>query len=611
MDTQSMFLHAFIYLTAALVAILLGKRLGVGAVLGYLAVGIAIGPWGFGLIGEQSEDVMHFAEFGVVMMLFIIGLELEPAMLWKMRRAILGLGGMQVLVSSLAIGGVAVTFGMHWKPALAVGLILALSSTAIILQTLAERGLMRTEAGKSSFAVLLFQDIAVIPIIAILPLLGTLQAEGGPGAHHAPALLGNLPGWAHALSTVGAVLLVIMLARWAARPLFRMVAATRQREAFTASALVLVIGVAILMTMVGLSPALGAFVAGVVLASSEYRHELESDLAPFKGILLGIFFIGVGIGIDFGHVGRNLITVVGFTFGLIFLKGILLLLLAHFNGLRKDASLLFACSMAAGGEFAFVLIGISLGGGVLTPETGRTLTAVVAISMALTPLMIMASQRFACRPEAGTESSREADVEDEESPVIICGFGRFGHTVGRLLRTQGIGCTVLDRDEDQIDLLRAIGIPVFYGDATRPDLLAAAGAAKAKILVVALKEGDVVAHIIQVVRNSFPHLKLFLRAHSRLEAYEFLELGEEHIYRETLDSSLVMSTDIMADLGIPRQEAERIAKLYRENDERMVREMARHRHDRKEYVSRAKDYVRTLDELMRRDVEEETEQEDR
>ena len=356
------------------------------------------------------------------------------------------------------------------------------------------------------------------------------------------------------------------------------------------------------MTMVGLSPALGAFVAGVVLASSEYRHELESDLAPFKGLLLGLFFIGVGMGIDFGHIGENVLSVAGLTVGLLVVKGIVLLTLAHLNGLKKDSSFLFASSMAAGGEFAFVLLGIALTAGVLTAEIGRTLTAVVAISMAVTPIMILVTQRIACRKDDKEESSREADVEDEESPVIICGFGRYGHTVGRLLRTQGIGCTVLDRDEDQIDLLRSIGIPVFYGDASRPDLLTAAGAAKAKILVVALKDGDVVSHIIHTVRHSFPHLKLFLRAHSRIEAYEFLDMGENQIYRETLDSSLVMSVDIMADLGIPHAKAEKIAKQYRENDERMVREMAIHRHDHKEYIGRAKEYVKALDELMRRDV---------
>lgn len=605
MDIQNLFLQAFIYLSAVLLAILLGKRLGVGAVLGYLLVGILIGPWGLGLIGEQNQDVMHFAEFGVVMMLFLIGLELQPPMLWSMRRRILGLGGSQVVLTSLAIGAVSMLLGLPWQAALAVGLILSLSSTAIVLQTLAERGLMRTEAGKGSFAVLLFQDIAVIPIIAALPLLATYPGLHTDGGHSgAGKILGHLPGWAQALGTVGVVLAVVLLTRWLSRPVFRMIAATSQREAFTAAALVLVIGVAILMNMVGLSPALGAFVAGVVLASSEYRHELESDLAPFKGLLLGIFFIGVGMGIDFGHIGKNLISVLNLTVGLLLFKGALLLVLAHFNGLKRDASLVFACSLAASGEFAFVLLGIALGSGVLTAETGRTLTAVVAISMTLTPVLIILSQRLAFRDDQRGENSRDADVEDEESPVIICGFGRYGHTVGRLLRTQGIGCTVLDRDEDQIEVLRSIGIPVFYGDASRPDLLAAAGAAKAKVLVVALKDEEVASHIVHTVRHSFPHLKLYLRAHSRLEAYKYLEMGEDNIYRETLDSSLVMSVDIMSSLGIPHIKAETIAKRYRRNDERMVREMAKHRHDRKKYIGRAKEHVKTLDELMRRDVDE-------
>ncbi|MBC7979687.1 MAG: cation:proton antiporter [Armatimonadetes bacterium] len=600
-----MFLNTFIYLSAALVAILLGKRFGLGAVLGYLLMGIVIGPWGLGLIGEQTPDVMRFAEFGVVMMLFLIGLELQPSMLWKMRRKILGLGGLQVLSTAVLIGTFTMFSGHPWQASLAIGLILALSSTAIILQTLSERGLLQTEAGKNSFAVLLFQDLAVIPIIAVLPLLGTLPGiHSNSAPHGSESLLGYLPGWAQALSTVAAVIVVIAFTRWASRPLFRMIAATRQREAFTASALVLVIGVAILMTMVGLSPALGAFVAGVVLASSEYRHELESDLAPFKGLLLGIFFIGVGIGIDFGHIGENILLVISLTAGLILLKGLVLFALASLNGFPKNASMLFTCSMAAGGEFAFVLIGIALGGGVFTEETGRTLTAVVAISMALTPLMIIASQRLGSRQAEDSENSRDTDVEDEGSPVIICGFGRYGHTVGRLLRTQGIGCTVLDQDEDQIDMLRMIGIPVFYGDASRPDLLAAAGAAKAKILVVALKESQVATQIIHTVRHSFPHLKLYLRAHSRLEAYEFIDLGEESIYRETLDSSLFMSIDIMSELGFSTEKAQRAAAHYRENDEKMVREMAKHRHDRKEYLSRAKEYAQALDELMRRDISE-------
>lgn len=600
MDVQSLFLNAFIYLSSALIAILVGKRFGVGAVLGYLAVGMAIGPWGLKLIG-QSEDVMHFAEFGVVMMLFLIGLELEPAMLWRMRKRILGLGGFQVVLTAAAIGGIAMCFGLAWQPALAIGLILSLSSTAIILQTLSERGLMPTEAGKGAFAVLLFQDIAVIPIIAGLPLLATLPKPQVAGGHHSHLPLESFPGWVQALGTIGAVLLVIFTARVACRPLFRMIAATRQREAFTTAALVIVIGIAILMTMVGLSPALGAFVAGVVLANSEYRHELESDLEPFKGLLLGLFFIGVGIGIDFGHVAQNFLLVIGLTLALLFAKGLLLLPLARLNGLPRDASILFACSMAAGGEFAFVLLGIAHTDGILDESTGRTLTAVVAISMALTPVLIILAQKHFCRRSAETASTREPDVEDEHSPVIICGFGRYGHAVGRVLRTQGIACTVLDRDEEQVDLLRNIGIPVFYGDATRPDLLAAAGAAHAKYLVIALKDSHVASKIISTVRHSFPHLRIYLRAHSRFEAYEYFDLGEERIYRETLESSLAMSVDIMTEQGFPKDRAERIALRYKENDERMVREMAKHRHDSKQYIGKAKEYVRTLDELMRSD----------
>ncbi|MFD2255382.1 monovalent cation:proton antiporter-2 (CPA2) family protein [Luteolibacter algae] len=606
MDSEIIFLNAFIYLSAALVAILLGKRLGVGAVLGYLLVGVLIGPCSLGLISRQNQDVMHLAEFGVVMMLFIIGLELQPSMLWNMRRKILGLGGMQVVLTALVIAVGGSLLGLPWQAALACGLILSLSSTAIILQTLSERGLSQTEAGRSTFAVLLFQDIAVIPIIAALPLLATYPAAETAGAGHGSAnFLHGLPGWAQALSTIGAVLLVIFLGRWAARPLFRMIAATRQREAFTATALVLVIGVAILMSLVGLSPALGAFVAGVVLASSEYRHELESDLAPFKGMLLGIFFIGIGIGIDFTHIANNLPSVLGLTLGLIFIKGILLMILGRVNGLGKDTSFLFACSMAAGGEFAFVLLSIALPGGILDAETGRTLTAVVAISMALTPPLIILSQKIinGRRSEPTDDNQRESDVEDEESPVIICGFGRYGHTVGRLLRTQRIGCTVLDRDEDQIDLLRSIGIPVFYGDASRPDLLAAAGAAKAKIIVIALKDGEVVTNMIHTIRHSFPHLKIYLRAHSRLEAYEYFDLGENNVFRETLDSSLMMSMDIMKDLGFEEAKASKIACHYRKNDEKFIRQMAKHRHNRKEYIGRAKQYTQALDELMRRDLD--------
>lgn len=598
---EKAFIHAFIYLAAALVAILLGKRLGLGAVLGYLLIGALIGPWGLKLIGSEGEQVMHFAEFGVVMMLFLVGLELQPQMLWRMRKQILGLGSLQVILSAIAIAAVALLFGQEWRSAIAVGLILAMSSTAIILQSLNERRLMRTEAGENSFAVLLFQDIAVIPIMAIFPLLAVGGGKNAATGHGGTSWISHLPGWAQAAATLAAVLLVVLLARWATRPLFRAIAATRQREAFTATALLLVIGVALLMTQVGLSPALGAFVAGVVLAGSEYRHELESDLAPFKGLLLGLFFLGVGIGIDFGHIGAHLWSVLGLTLGLLLLKGALLFALARVHGAALSSSILFSSALAAGGEFAFVLITLAVGSGVFSSEVSRTLVAVVAISMAATPILIMASVRWNERRTPLKAKVGESDVHDESSPVIICGFGRFGHAVGRLVRSQGFSCTVLDHDEDQVELLRSIGVSVFYGDAARTDLLEIAGAAQAKILVIALKDSATTSRIVEAARRDFPHLKIFLRAHGRLEAYEYLELGEDRIYRETLDSSMSMGADVLRELGFPAYSATRAAKLYRKTDEAAVRKMAQHRHDRTSYINLARESVTALDELMRAD----------
>ncbi|MEY3897632.1 MAG: hypothetical protein RLZZ214_3153, partial [Verrucomicrobiota bacterium] len=455
MAFENAFQQAFVYLASAVLAVLLGKRLGLGAVLGYLMVGAAIGPWGFHWIGNAGEQVTHFAEFGVVVMLFLIGLELRPSMLWNMRSQLLGLGSLQVGLCTVAIAGLLTAFGLPFKQALAVGLILAMSSTAIVLQTLTEKGLLRTEAGQNAFAVLLFQDIAVIPIIALLPLLGHEAAGGAHGGSN--AWMSHLPGWLQALATLGAVALIIAVARIGMRYVFQAIARTRQREAFTGAALLLVIGVALLMTKVGLSPALGAFVAGVVLANSEYRHELESDLEPFKGLLLGLFFLGVGSAIDFGYIREHLLLVIGGAIGLVLAKGLILFGLSMRSEKRCNSSLLFAASLAAGGEFAFVLITLSLSSGVFSMETGRAVIAVVALSMATTPLLILAAQRMTPCEAGPAGPDRESDAADEGNPVIICGFGRFGHAVGRLLRSRGFGCTVLDYDTDQVELLRTIG----------------------------------------------------------------------------------------------------------------------------------------------------------
>ena len=599
MAFQEAFQQTFLYLAAVVVAVLLGKHLRLGAVLGYLIVGALIGPWGFHFTGNDAQKVTHFAEFGVVVMLFLIGLELRPAMLWKMRHLLFGLGSLQVGLCAIAIALIAMMFGLPFKGSLAAGLILAMSSTAIVLQTLTEKGLLHTTAGQNSFAVLLFQDIAVIPIIALLPLLGNGAASVDP--HEAAGAMANWPGWARALATIGAVALIIGLAQVAMRPIFQAIARTRQREAFTGAALLLVIGVALLMTKVGLSPALGAFVAGVVLAGSEYRHELESDLDPFKGILLGLFFLGVGAGIDFGYIRGHLVLVIGGALGLIAVKGLILAGLSILRERRKNSALLFAASLAPGGEFAFVLIALSLTAGVFSAEMGRGLVAIVALSMAATPLLILAAQHLISKSPKPIEV-RETDASDEGNPVLICGFGRFGHAVGRLLRSRGFGCTVLDQDTDQVELLRGLGVPIFFGDASRPEMLGIAGAAHAKVLVIAVREAATALKIVSNARRNFPHLEIFIRAYSRVEAYDLLEVGEASIYRDTLDSSLRLGRDVLQLLGESAEAAEHAAELYRENDERMVREMAAVRNNSNEFFNAAREAHRSLDELMRRDI---------
>lgn len=604
MAFESFFSQAFLYLSAALVAVLVGKRLGMGAVLGYLIAGALIGPWGLSWVGGESEEITHFAEFGVVMMLFLVGLELEPSHLWRMKRQIFGLGTAQVVFSALAIGGLVMAFGIGWKTALGIGLILAMSSTAIVLQCLTEKNLMRTEAGQNSFAVLLFQDLAVIPIMALLPLLAAhkISGDGDHGHGQAAEWMAQWPGWAQALATIGAVLLIVVVGRLAVRPVFRAIAKTRQREAFTAAALLLIISVALLMTKVGLSAALGTFVAGVVLANSEYRHELESDIEPFKGLLLGLFFLGVGTGIDFGHISANWPVVLGGALGLLLVKGSVIFGLARVRQATCGSALVFASALAAGGEFAFVLITLASGAGVFGEEISRTLVAVVALTMAATPLLIMASHRFTARQmNPKQKAERESDVRDEGNPVIICGFGRFGHAIGRLLHTQGIESTVLDNDPDQVDTLRAIGFPVFFGDAARPDLLMTAGAARARILVVALKDVETTMKIVGVAKKHYPHLQIFLRAHSRVEAYEYLEAGEERVYRETLDTSLRLGTDVLRSLGMPAYTAHRAAKLYRRADETFLRKMVVHRHDRVAFLNAARESQVIFESVMRAD----------
>ncbi|HEY9643770.1 MAG TPA: monovalent cation:proton antiporter-2 (CPA2) family protein, partial [Coleofasciculaceae cyanobacterium] len=499
MHNENLFFQAFIYLAAAVLSVPISKRLGLGSVLGYLIAGVIIGPFGLRFVGQEGEDVMHFAEFGVVMMLFLVGLELQPSLLWRLRIPILGLGGLQVAVTTLVIAGISLLFSLPWQTGLAVGMILAMSSTAIVLQTLNEKGLTKTEAGQSAFSVLLFQDIAVIPILAFLPLLAIQSASVSQTARQVVWVAAEqtadqsaaLPPWQQALLVMAIVGGIIVGGRFLMRPIFRFIAATRLREMFTATALLLVIGIALAMQQVGLSPALGTFVAGVVLADNEYRHELESDIDPFKGLLLGLFFISVGASINFNLLIQQPLLILGLVIGLAIIKFAVLFALGSFFKLELSQSLLFAFALAQGGEFAFVLFSFTTQAKILPTAVASPLVAVVALSMVLTPLIMIINDKIVQPRFAAQADEREADeIDDNENPVIIAGFGRFGQIIGRLLLANGCQITVLDHSPAQIDLLRRFGWKVFYGDASRLDLLHAAGAERARLLVLAIDDRD-------------------------------------------------------------------------------------------------------------------------
>jgi monovalent cation:proton antiporter-2 (CPA2) family protein len=609
MEQGGFFYQAFVYLAAAVVTVPLAKRLGLGSALGYLIAGIAIGPFGLDFVGEKGQDIMHFAEFGVVMMLFLIGLELQPSLLWRMRAPILGLGGLQVTVTAVAIGLCGMALGLGWQAALAVGLTLALSSTAIVLQTLNEKGLMPTRAGQSSFSVLLFQDIAVIPILAILPLLAvhgaTHAADTHDTSHGATTWVAGMPGWAQTLAVLGAVAAVVLVGRFLVVPMYRVVARTQLRELFTAAALLLVIGTALLMSRVGLSPALGTFLAGVVLANSEYRHQLETDIEPFKGLLLGLFFIAVGASIDFRLIAGDPGTIAGLVAGLVVLKLVVLLALGRVFKLSLDQNLLFGFALAQAGEFAFVLFSFASQSGVLGNELVARLIAVVAVSMAIAPLLMLLNEKL-IQPRFGTREAdaREADSIHEENPVIIAGFGRFGHIVGRLLLANGVGTTVLDVDSDQVDMLRKLGLKVFYGDAGRPDLLRAAGADRAEVLIVAVEGRDKTLEIVQTAQEHFPHLPILCRARGRSHAYDLLEAKVEHVYRETLDTSLKVGVDALCMLGYRRHQALRAARKFRRHDDASVHELAAVRKDRKAYIVRAREIIQNVEQAIRSEIDQ-------
>jgi len=614
MHADSMLLHAFVYLAAAVVSVPLAKRLGLGSVLGYLLAGVLIGPHVLGLVGQRSGDVMQFAEFGVVMMLFLVGLELQPTLLWQMRAQLLGLGGLQVAGTAVAIAALGAAGGFGWRMPLAAGVILAMSSTAIVLQSLQERGQLKTPGGQASFAVLLFQDISVIPILALLPLLAVKSANVSAGAA-APAASGidGLAGWIQAVVIVAAVAAIVLAGRYAVNPLFRAIAKTGLRELFSAAALLLVVGVSVVMELVGLSAALGTFVAGVVLANSEYRHELEADIDPYKGLLLGLFFITVGAGIDFGLLRTEPGVILGLGGALLAVKFVVLFALSRVFKIPTPDGMLFSFALAQGGEFAFVLLSFVVDHHVLTRAEADPLVATVALSMACTPLLFVLNERFVQPRFARARGPvREADqIEPQDNPVIIAGFGRFGHIVGRLLRANGVGTTVLDLDADQVEIVRRLGIKVFYGDATRLDLLHAAGAERAKLIVIAIDNEDKAIELVELVQKHFPRLKIFARAAGRVHAYEFQKRGVMTFYRETLGSSLDLGIDVLRDLGMPAHQAHRAARRFKRHDENAVRELAQFWEDDDAYFKNARQNIEAFDRMFASDNAAERHESDR
>ncbi len=586
---MSLLQESIIYLLAAVVCVPISRRLGFGSVLGYLAAGIAIGPFGFGFI-HDADHILHFAELGVVFLLFIVGLELQPSRLWVMRKMVFGLGPAQVLATAAALSILAVVSGLDARAAIIIGLILALSSTAFVLQLLAEKNELLSAHGRAAFSILLFQDLAVIPLIAILPILGGAQVGDGGIDLGAVAL------------QIAAIIGLIIGGRYLLRPVLRVAAGSRIPEIFTATALLVVVGAALVMQLANLSMVLGAFIAGMLLADSEYRHQLEADIAPFKGLLLGLFFIAVGMSVNLGLLlaapGRILLVVLM----LMAAKALVLFPLARTFGLcdRRSATNL-AAVMSQGGEFAFVLFGIAVREQLLPSALVDELILAVAVSMLLTPLLYLGTERLNQRLGVAVQPAYD-EPDDQHHEVIIAGFGRVGQIVGRLLRIVGKHFTALEIDASQVDVVRRYGNVVHYGDARRIDLLRAAGAEHAHIFVLAIDDMSASLQTAATVRRHFPHLKIIARARNRRHAHMLMDLGIKHIFRETLMSSIALAERVLASLGVEPARASRVAEAFRESDQKLL--LAQHavHHSEEDLIQSAKDTAAELAALLRDDA---------
>ncbi|WP_346838236.1 monovalent cation:proton antiporter-2 (CPA2) family protein [Microbulbifer sp. SAOS-129_SWC] len=594
MEDSSFLVQAVIYLSAAVIAVPIATRLGLGSVLGYLLAGVVIGPFALGLVGDASDE-MHIAEFGVALMLFLIGLELQPRKLWQLRGAIFGTGGAQVLVTAAAVAALAVwLYGEHWRNAAAIGLILALSSTAIVLQSLSEKNLLKTEGGRGAFAVLLFQDLAVIPILALLPLLAGSDV---------PQQEGSLGGWHYALAVIGTMAAFILAGRYLLGPLLRLVAGSQLREMFTVTALLIVMAAAAIMHWLELSPALGTFLAGVILAESEFRHELEADIEPFKGLLMGLFFIAVGAGLNFNLIAEYPWLLLALVLLLVATKFGLLFALARFTGMSRGEDWLFALSLAQAGEFGFVLVSFANQQGVLDATVSNLVAALIALSMVLTPILLLIYEKF-IQPRYMVGPAAPTDAEppqDTGSPVIIIGYGRFGQIAGRLLNACGFQTTLLERNAEQLELVRRYGIQAFYGDASREDLLRAAGAGNARLVILTLSDQAAALEIVSQLQKHFPHLTILARARNRMHQYALMEAGVKHIFRETVDSALSIGECALQLLGLSKYEARRAARKFKQHDQRMLEKLFPYWRDESQHIAQTRIYREQLLQALQED----------
>lgn len=584
---------SLIYLGAAVLAVPLSRALGLGAILGYLAAGIAIGPWGLRLVGNV-QDVLHFAEFGVVLMLFLVGLELEPRRLWSLRRPIFGWGSVQLFGSAALMSAVAIAFGVDWRVAVAASLALADSSTATGLRAMADRNLMPTTSGRSMLSVLLLQDVAAIPILALLPLLAVTSAQAGGD------------GWSGAVKAVAVIAAIILGGRLLLRPALRWIARSDSPEIFTAAALLLVVATAALMHSVGLSMALGAFLAGVLLAESEYRRELETDIEPFKGLLLGLFFIAIGMTIDFSVVIQRPLLIAAIVVGFLAIKALVLWVMTRLMPIPAGERPLFIVLLAQGGEVGFVVLQTAGGAKLLDGPTSSLLVAAITLSMLLTPLLLIAADRWSARYAGGTRQLEELS-EPQDARVIIAGFGRYGQIIGRLLSAQGIGSTVLDHDADMVEAARTFGYKVFYGDATRLDLLRIAGAGSARVLVVAVDDVEQSLRIVKLAQEHFPHLELVARARDVTHWNELRDLGVMRVEREMFESSLRSGRTVLEVLGAAPYEARRQALRFRRHNIQLFEQMYTHHRDRAKMIAVVRQGREQFEAQMAREREEEQE----